>query len=155
MKYFFFSIFFFFIVALIIVYVNISSPDVKRQSELIKKEEIREEVNSVIKALATTDTIRGFPAKELYLRVDLNYIPKTKILYQTILNNLDKYKLFGIEQILKLNNIRYSIIKSENNLKLFINFDKKRQAIKIMKIFKSYNFNVKLKKLKMIDELKG
>jgi hypothetical protein len=155
MKYFFFTIFFLFLLSLIIVYLNISLPYEKQPQQIIKREEIKEDVNSVLKALANSDTIEGFPAKELYLRVDLNYVPKTKILYQTILNRLDKYKLFGVEQILKLNNIKYSIIKSENDLKLFINFDKKGQAEKIMNIFKSYNLNVKLKKLKITDELKG
>jgi len=151
MKYIFFSIFFFLTIALIVVYIRISSVEIKEKPEMVKNEKITEEINSVIKVLATTNVVKGFPAKELYLRVDLNYIPKTRILYQTILNKLNKYKLFGIEQILKLNNIRYSIIKSKNDLKLFINFDKKEQAEKIMKIFKSYNFNVKLKKLKITE----
>jgi len=151
MKYIFFSIFFFLTIALIVVYIRISSVEIKEKPEMVKNEKITEEINSVIKVLATTNVVKGFPAKELYLRVDLSYIPKTRILYQTILNKLNKYKLFGIEQILKLNNIRYSIIKSKNDLKLFINFDKKEQAEKIMKIFKSYNFNVKLKKLKITE----
>jgi len=151
MKYIFFSIFFFLTIILIIVYIRISSVEIKEKPEMVKNEKITERVNSVIKVLATTNVVKGFPAKELYLRVDLNYVPKTRVLYQTILNKLNKYKLFGIEQILKLNNIRYSIIKSKNDLKLFINFDKKEQAEKIVKMFKNYNFNVKLKKLKITE----
>ena len=103
----------------------------------------------VIKVLADSKVKVVFPAKELYLKMDLNYVPKTTILYQTIINNLDKYKVFGIEQILELNKIRYSIIKSKNDLKLFINFDKKNQAIRIKRLFKNYNFNVQLKEVKI------
>jgi len=67
MKYFFFTIFFLFLLSLIIVYLNISLPYEKQPQQIIKREEIKEDVNSVLKALANSDTIEGFPAKELYL----------------------------------------------------------------------------------------
>ena len=72
--------------------------EIKEKPEMVKNEKITERVNSVIKVLATTNVVKGFPAKELYLRVDLNYVPKTRVLYQTILNKLNKYKLFGIDE---------------------------------------------------------
>jgi len=150
MKYFLFSIFFLIFTGLIIVYINISSVNIKEKKEpLLKKVEKKEEI-TIVKLLANAKIKTIFPAKELYIKIDLNYIPKPKILYQTIIRKLDKYKLFGIEQILELNNIKYSIIKSENDLKLFINFDKKSQARKIKNLFKNYNFNVELKKVTKI-----
>jgi len=149
MKYFLFSVFFFILVGLLIVYIKISSVNVEKENIKQPITPIKKEEKTIIKLLANTEVKEVFPAKELYLKVDLNYVPKTKILYQTIINNLDKYKLFGIEQILSLNNIKYSIINSKNNLKLFINFDKKSQAKKIQTLFKSYDFKVKLKEVKI------
>jgi hypothetical protein len=90
----------------------------------------------------------------LYLKVDLSYVSRTTILYQTIINKLNKYQIFGIEQILDLNHIKYSIIKSKNDLQLFINFDKKAQAVKIQKLFDKYGFNVKLKRVLRKEKIK-
>ena len=149
MRYFFFFLFLILFFSLFLVYLNISDIDIKNNVTIPKEEVKKVEKQTVIELLANSDVKNLFPAKELYLRVDLNYIPKTKILYQTIINKLDKYKLFGIEQILRLNKIRYSIIKSQNDLKLFINFDKKSQAEKIKRLFKNYNFNVQLKEVKI------
>jgi len=134
---------------LIVVYIKVTNFHVNNVEKppVIKKEQ--KEENSIIKALSLNGKRVILPAEELYLRVDLNYKPKTVILYQTVLNKLNKYTLFGIEQILKLNDIKYSIIKSKNDLKLFINFDKKSQAEKILRLFRSYNFDVKLKEIKL------
>jgi len=155
MKYFFFSVFFVLLGVLIVTYLKISNFDinnsVKERPKITKEQK---EENSIIKALSFNTKKITLPAKELYLRIDLNYKPKIVILYQAVLNNLNKYALFGIEQILKLNNIKYSIIKSKNNLKLFINFDKKNQANRIIKLFKSYNFDVRLKKIKLIKGMR-
>ena len=150
MKYIFFSIFFLIFTALIITYINISSVNIKEKKEVFPETIEKKEENSIVKLLANSKIKNIFPAKELYLKIDLNYIPKPKILYQVIIDKLDKYKIFGIEQILDLNYVKYSIIKTQNDLQLFINFDKKSQANKIKKIFKSYNFDIKLKKVKTI-----
>jgi hypothetical protein len=149
MKYFFFSVFFIVALILIIVYIKISNYNINNTQKGPKIVKETKEKNSIIKVLNLDEKKIILPAKELYLRIDLNYNPKIVILYQTILNNLNKYTLFGIEQVLKLNNIKYSVIKSQNDLKLFINFDKKSQANRIIELFKSYNFNVKLKKIKI------
>ena len=147
MKYFFFSIFVLILLILVGIYFKISAVNIDEKiTHIPKKMELEEKLN-ILKVLANTKNKYQFPAKEMYLKVDLHLQTKTKILYQTIITNLDKYKIFGIEQILELNNIRYSIIKSQSDLKLFINFDKKAQAIKIQKLFKQYNFNVRLKKV--------
>ena len=149
MRYFLFSLFFILFLGLVIVYFNISQVDIQPQPTKSKPLKEKVEKLDVIQLLAQSKTKDLFPAKELYLRVDLNYIPKTKILYKTIIDNLNKYQVFGIEQILDLNHIRYSIIKTKNNLQLFINFDKKSQAKKIQLLFKNYNFNVQLKEVKI------
>jgi len=149
MKYFFFSIFFLILVVLIIVYINISSVEIEKTQNIVEKNTELKEEKSIVKLLAENKIKTIFPAKELYLKIDLNYIPKTKYLYQTIIDKLDKYQIFGIEQVLTLNNIRYSIIKTKKSLKLFINFDKKSEALKIKKLFKNYNFDVKLQEVKI------
>jgi len=149
MKYFFFSIFFLILVVLIIVYMNISSVEIEKTQNIVEKNTELKEEKSIVKLLAENKIKTIFPAKELYLKIDLNYIPKTKYLYQTIIDKLDKYQIFGIEQVLTLNNIRYSIIKTKKSLKLFINFDKKSEALKIKKLFKNYNFDVKLQEVKI------
>jgi len=151
MRYFFLSIFLLILGGFFITYLNISDVEIKNNPKIVKNVVKLPEEKTIIKLLADAKIEYQFPAKELYLKVNLNFIPKTKILYQTIINNLNKYQIFGIEQILSLNNIKYSIIKSKNDLKLFINFDKKREAIKIQKLFDSYDFKVKLKKV----EIKG
>jgi len=149
MKYFFFSVFFLILIILTIIYINISSVEIEKQKNIIEKNREVKEEKSIIKLLAENKIKTIFPAKELYLKIYLNYVPKTKYLYQTIIDKLNKYQIFGIEQILTLNNIKYSIIKSEKNLKLFINFDKKKDALKIKQLFKNYNFNVKLQQVKI------
>jgi len=148
MKYFFFSVFFITLITLVIVYIKIINynVDVEKSNPILKKQ--KEEKNNILKALSLNEKKIILPARELYLRVDLNYKPKIVVLYQMLLTNLNKYTVFGVEQILKLNNIKYSIIKSKNDLKLFINFDKKVEAKQITRLFKSYNFDVKLKKIK-------
>ncbi|NPA54795.1 MAG: hypothetical protein GXO40_00330 [Epsilonproteobacteria bacterium] len=155
MKYVFAAIFTIVFISLVVVYIRISGVDItppKQTSPLVKpkKEEL-----SIIKLLANTPSGDLFPAKELYLKVNLDFISKTHILYQTVINNLDKYTLFGIEQILQMNNIKYSIIKLKDDLKLFVNFTDVAQAKQIQQIFKSYNFDVKLKRVKVQIQQKG
>jgi len=132
-----------------VTYYLVSDIDFKAEKESSPTNKIEKKRKDIIKLLADSKKIDRFPAKELYFKVDLNYIPKTRILYQMVLNTLDRYQLFGVEQILKLNNLNYSIIRSENNLKLFINFAKKREAEKVQKLFEDYNFNVTLKEVKI------
>ena len=129
--------------------MNISSVEIEKTQNIVEKNTELKEEKSIVKLLAENKIKTIFPAKELYLKIDLNYIPKTKYLYQTIIDKLDKYQIFGIEQVLTLNNIRYSIIKTKKSLKLFINFDKKSEALKIKKLFKNYNFDVKLQEVKI------
>jgi hypothetical protein len=154
MKYFFFSIFVLIFIGLVITYINVSSLNIKQ--DIVEKQNIksREEQKSILKVLATSKKYDVFPARELYLKVDLDSFRQSTILYQIILTNLNKYTIFGVEQILRLNNIRYSIIKSKKDLELFINFNKKLQANKIIKLFQSYNFNVKLKEIKTTKGIK-
>jgi len=150
MKYFFFSVFFIIFIIFVVIYIKISNFPVSEKKEKIEVKQEKKSEKSILKALNLNKNRIILPAKELYLRVDLNYIPKTKttILYQMILKKLNKYTLFGVEQILKLNNIRYSIIKTKNNLQIFVNFAKKEKAKYVLELFKSYNFNVKLREIK-------
>jgi hypothetical protein len=149
MRYLFLLLFISIVMGLGVTYYLVSDIDFKAEKEISPTNKIEKKREDIIKLLADSKKIDRFPAKELYFKVDLNYIPKTRILYQMVLNTLDRYQLFGVEQILKLNNLDYSIIRYENNLKLFINFAKKREAEKVQKLFKNYNFNVTLKEVKI------
>jgi len=147
MKYIFFSIFLLLFIILVIIYINISSVEFVAQEDnqeinIKKSKEI-----TILELLAKREYNNLFPAKELYLKVNFTKKINTKILYKTIINNLNRYQIFGIEQILNLQKIKYSIIKSKNDLQLFINFDKKSQAIKIQKLFNDYGFKVTLEKV--------
>jgi len=147
MKYFFFSVFLLIFFTLSIIYIRISSVSIQNNKREFEKLEKLEKKVTILELLAKKESNYLFPAKELFLKVSLNKKIVIRILYRTIINKLNKYQIFGIEQILTLNNIKYSIIKSKNDLQLFINFDKKSQAIKIQKLFNLYGFKVKLKKV--------
>jgi Fe2+ or Zn2+ uptake regulation protein len=155
MKYFLFSVFIILFIGLVVTYINISNFNIG--NNIINKKDIKssEKQINILKLLSTNNkNYNIFPARELYVKINLNSTMKFTILYQAIFNNLNKYTVFGVEQILRLNNIRYSIIKSKKDFKLFINFDKKLQAKKIIDLFKNYKFYVKLKKIKIEKGMK-
>jgi hypothetical protein len=151
MKYFFFSIFLIIVAGLVFFYIQISNFNLNNNETPFTIHKEKQEKNSIIKALSLNKNRILLPAKELYLKIDFHngFGSNPSVLYRTLLNNLNEYTLFGVEQILKLNNIKYSIIKSKNDLKLFINFNRKSQADKIINLFKKYNFDVKLQKINL------
>jgi len=149
MKYFLFLFFVIIFVVLSVVYVRVSEVELPNKTTHILKKEAKTEQKNILVLLSKNIDIKTFPAQELYMKIDLNKIPVIKILYRVVFEKLNKYQFFGVRQILELNNIKYSFVKSKNDLKLFINFDKKSQANKIIELFKSYNFNVRLKEIKL------
>jgi hypothetical protein len=73
MKYFFFSVFFIIGISLVIIYIKISNYEMDnnelKSNQIIKSQK---EEKSIIKALNLKENKIILPAKELYLRVDLN-----------------------------------------------------------------------------------
>ncbi len=149
MKYFLFFVFVIIFVVLSVVYVRVSEVELPNKTTHILKKEAKTEQKNILVLLSKNIDIKTFPAQELYMKIDLNKIPVIKILYRVIFEKLNKYQFFGVRQILELNNIKYSFVKSKNDLKLFINFDKKSQAVKIKRFFKDYNLNVRLKRIQI------
>ncbi len=130
------------------VYFKISFMSVQstHKETPLTKNSIKEE--KILKVLSSaTKAEDELPTTVLYYSVNLNFSIPVNIVYKTIINNLNKYQLFGIEQILKLNKIRYSIIKSTNGKKLFMNFATKNDADRIVSLMKRYNINIKMKKI--------
>ena len=149
MKYFLFLFFVIIFVVLSVVYVRVSEVELPNKTTHILKKEAKTEQKNILVLLSKNIDIKTFPAQELYMKIDLNKIPVIKILYRVVFEKLNKYQFFGVRQILELNNIKYSFVKSKNDLKLFINFDKKSQAVKIKRFFKDYNLNVRLKRIQI------
>ena len=129
--------------------MRVSEVELPNKTTHILKKEAKTEQKNILVLLSKNIDIKTFPAQELYMKIDLNKIPVIKILYRVVFEKLNKYQFFGVRQILELNNIKYSFVKSKNDLKLFINFDKKSQAVKIKRFFKDYNLNVRLKRIQI------
>jgi uncharacterized protein YlaN (UPF0358 family) len=130
------------------VYFKVSFMDVEviHKETPLTQDTIKEE--KILKALSSTQKAEDeLPTKELYYSVNLNFLTPVNIVYKTIIDDLDKYQLFGIEQILKLNKIRYSIIKSKKGKKLFMNFSTKSSANRVVALMKRYNINIKMEKI--------
>jgi hypothetical protein len=130
------------------IYIKVSFMDVEVETKetILKETSIKEE--KILKALASAEPSEDeLPVRELYYSVNLNFVTPVNIVYKTIINDLDKYQLFGIEQILKLNKIKYSIIKSNKNKKLFMNFHTKSSADRVVNLMKRYNINIKMEKI--------
>jgi len=129
-------------VILSVIYFNISKP------VIVKKEEREKEKNitfTEIKPLKPKN-IYFFPAKILYMKVDFkkfNYI----IIYKIIVNNFDKYALFNIKTILEEYNVPYSLYKGKKE-EIYIFFRNLSEANSIINLFKEYNFNIKIQKIK-------
>ena len=81
MRYFFVFLFFVVAVGLVIVYFDVSDIKIEQVNTKVEKKSKSQEDVSIIKLLANSKKETIFPAKELYLKVDLNYVPKTKSFY--------------------------------------------------------------------------
>jgi len=148
MKYVLSVIFFIILFIFMFVYFKVSFMDVEipNKETPSKKDTIKEE--RILKALSSTQASKNsLPTKELYYSVNLNFSTPVNIVYKAIIDDLDKYQLFGVEQILKLNKIRYSIINSSRGKQLFMNFTTKSGADRVVSLLKRYNINIKTKKI--------
>jgi len=124
-----------------VVYVKISTPKtvlVEEKSEIEPKKKLKKLKSPVV---------YNFPARVLYMRIDFRNF-RNVILYRVVLNVKDRFELFNLKALLNNFNIVYSLIEEKKKIKVYILFKSLAEAEKILNLFKEYNFNVKLQKIK-------
>jgi len=129
-------------IILTIIYFKISEPvAVKKQGKT------NEKIFSFEKAeVLKPKNVYSFPARILYMKIDFrkfNYV----IIYKVVIKNFDKYALFNIKTILDEYNIPYSLYKGKRE-EIYIFFKNLYEANRILNLFKEYNFNIKIQKIK-------
>ncbi|WP_456470947.1 hypothetical protein [Caminibacter sp.] len=123
------------------VYVKISAPEVefKPVKEVVKP--LKKEIS------LKKPEIYNFPARILYMKIDFRTY-KNIILYKLALNVNDRYAVFNIKAILDNYGLIYSLLEEKKEIKIYILFKSLAEAEKILNLFKEYNFNVKIEKIK-------
>jgi len=135
----FLSLFIIFILS--IVYVKISAP------VNLKEPEIREKITNKPKIKELNATIYDFPARIAYMKIDIkNYRYIT--LYKAEIDVNDKFTLFNVKELLKINKIPFSLKEDKRGIKIYILFRNLQEAKRIINLFKEYNFKIKLQKIK-------
>ena len=130
------------IVSLIVTYVKISKPEIENIE--VKKEEQVKRVLKEEKIIDYSFNKLFFPARELNIKIDFEK-GRRVILYKVTLNG-DRFALFNIKAILNQENISYSLIESKKT-EIYIVFRSLKEAEKVLKIFREYNFDIKLQKI--------
>lgn len=129
------------IVSLIVTYVKISKPEIENIE--VKKEEVKKVLKEE-KIINYSFNKFFFPARELNIKIDFEK-GRRVILYKVTLNG-DRFALFNIKAILNQENISYSLIESKKT-EIYIVFRSLKEAEKVLKIFREYNFDIKLQKI--------
>ena len=130
------------IVSLIVTYAKISKPEIEKIE--VKKEEKLKSITKEEKIINFSFNKVFFPARELNIKIDFEK-GKRVILYKVTLKG-DRFALFNIKTILNQESISYSIIESKKT-EIYIVFSSLKEAEKVLKIFKEYNFDIKLQKI--------
>jgi len=130
------------IVSLIVTYVKISTPEIEKVEQ--KKEEKVKSLLKEEKIINFSFNKFFFPARELNIKIDFEK-GKRVILYKVTLDG-DRFALFNIKTILNQENISYSLIESKKT-EIYIVFKSLKEAEKVLKIFKEYNFDIKVQKI--------
>jgi len=129
------------IISLIVTYVKISKPEIENIE--VKKEEVKKVLKEE-KIIDYSFNKFFFPARELNIKIDFEK-GRRVILYKVTLNG-DRFALFNIKAILNQENISYSLIESKKT-EIYIVFRSLKEAEKVLKIFREYNFDIKLQKI--------
>jgi len=130
---------------LVFFYLQISKPEKEIKIKKDVKNEVIEDKNENLFKIKQVNAI-NLPVRVLYMKIDFQKY-KFKIIYKVDIKNVDKYALFNIKTILDDYNIVYSMIK-EKNTEIYIFFKSLIEAERVLKLFKEYNFNIKIQKIK-------
>ena len=142
MKYFIFSLTFLIFLSLIFIYINISKPIELQKQENSKEKNISFDTLNVLKPKIEY----SFPARILYMKFDFRKF-KYVVIYKVILKNFDKFAFFNIKEILDSKNIHYSVFRKKRG-EIYIFFRNLSEANSVINLFKEYNFNIKIQKIK-------
>jgi hypothetical protein len=129
---------------LILTYVKISAP-VFKKFEYSEKEINLSKLKSNDDLKIVSFNYKALPARVLYEKIDFRKF-KTVILYKVTIKNNDKFAIFNIIEILKNKEVAYSMIKQKTT-EIYVIFRNLKEAEDILKLFKFYNFPVKLQKI--------
>ncbi len=142
MKYLISVLIFLIFAGLIFYYLQISKPEkINENSKYEKKQEIKESFFKIKKP-----NIYSLPARVLYMKIDFKKY-RYEIIYKIIIKNIDKYAIFNIKTILENKKIAYSLFKAKKT-EIYIFFKNLEQANSVLNLFKEYNFNIKIEKIK-------
>ncbi len=131
-------------IILSVIYINISSPVIlqKQEKNHIKKHYLNQNIQIINKPKISY----LFPARILFIKIDFKK-SRYEIIYKLIIGSADKYALFNIKTILDSYNINYSLYKVKKS-EIYIFFKSLEQANLILNLFKRYNFNIQIQKIK-------
>jgi len=142
MKYFIFSLTFLIFLSLIFIYINISKPIELQKQENRKEKNISFNTLKILKPKIEY----SFPARILYMKFDFKNF-RYVVIYKVVLKNFDKFAFFNIKTILDSKNIHYSLFKKKKG-EIYIFFRNLSEANSVINLFKEYNFNIKIQKIK-------
>jgi len=130
---------------LVFFYLQISKPEKEINIKKDFKNKVVENKDENLFKIKQVNTIE-LPVRVLYMKIDFQK-HKFEVIYKVSIKNVDKYALFNIKEILDAYNVAYSMIK-EKNTEIYIFFKSLTQAERVLKLFKEYNFNIKIQKIK-------
>ncbi len=126
-----------------VIYIKISSPVIMNIEEVnVSKKNTEKQTFKTIKP----DFKYFFPVRILYMDIGFNPF-KYEIIYKITLENADNYALFNIKTILQNYNVNYSVYNAKKS-EIYIFFKDLQQANLVLNLFKEYNFNIKITKIK-------
>jgi len=127
---------------LFITYDKISQPEIEKEYKAEKTPVEKNQKDDTLKLFFNKIEL---PARELFMKIDFKEY-KSIILYKVTIDAEDEYAIFNIKAILENEGIGYSMLEKKKT-EIFILFKSLSQAEKIIKLFKNYNFKIKIEKI--------
>jgi hypothetical protein len=128
-------------VILFVTYDKISQPEIRK---IQPTEQNLTSIKAQGDVLNLSFKSYSFPARELFMKIGFKEY-KNIVLYKVVINTHDEYAVFNIKAILENEGIAYSMLEKKKT-EIFILFKSLSQAERIIKLFKSYNFKIKIEK---------
>ena len=125
-----------------IIYIKISQPVIFSKKQGKQENKITFMKNEPLVA----ENRYFFPARILFMKIDFKQI-RYVIVYKVMIRNFDKFALFNIKTILDEYNIPYSLYRGKKS-EIYIFFKNLAEANSVLNLFKEYNFNIKIQKIK-------
>jgi len=125
------------------VYIEISKPNSYETKKIMKQKEMKFSKPFNIKK---PEFSYFFPVRVLYMKIDFNKF-RYILIYKISLKSIDRFAFFNIRVLLNNYNIHYSLLERKK-AEIYIFFRSLKEANTILNLFKEYNFNIKIKKIK-------